>query len=137
MSTDKHSMKKNISSQLEQKLASSVKDNKISCAQAYRISDELNMLYSDMGSQLDQLEIRLTTCQLGLFGYGPEKKRFDPDIEVTEKMKILIQKNQTDQCMSCSKCWKLAESLSISRLEMGSVCEKLGIRIKPCQLGAF
>jgi hypothetical protein len=39
--------------------------------------------------------------------------------------------------MPCAAAWDIAALREIPRLEVSSACEKLGIKIKPCQLDAF
>jgi len=42
-----------------------------------------------------------------------------------------------DEKLSCAAAWEIAGSLNISRTKVASACEAMGIKIKPCQLGAF
>jgi hypothetical protein len=39
--------------------------------------------------------------------------------------------------IACAAAFRLAEELSISTQEMGKLLNKLGIKIKLCQLGCF
>lgn len=39
--------------------------------------------------------------------------------------------------LTCADAHRLAKKSKISRIDMGSACERLDIRIKPCQLGIF
>ena len=48
-------------------------DGKITCADAGSIAGKLNVAMSEIGVALDLLGIRITKCQLGLFGYAPRK----------------------------------------------------------------
>jgi len=37
----------------------------------------------------------------------------------------------------CADVWKVADSQGITRLDAASACEKVILKIKKCQLGAF
>ena len=90
-----------------------------------------------IGTQADLLELRITQCQLGLFGHAKGKKNFNPDTHMTQELKDRILECQSDGTIACSTCWELAKEFKLSKLDMGSACEQLEIRIKPCQLGVF
>ncbi len=124
---------KAIAALLEEK----AEDGRLNCADAHRIAKKLGVTPDQIGVQADLAELRISRCQMGLFGYYPEKKDLNPDIEISPKVDEAIEKAQTDGRISCAECWELATALAISRKDMGSVCEKKGVRIKPCQLGAF
>jgi hypothetical protein len=111
--------------------------NLLTCAAAHRAAADLQKSPKAVGIQADLMELRIIECQLGLFGYSPEPKRIDPAIEISDDLWAAIEDKSTDGCLSCKESWDLAKAVRISRLDMGSACEKINIRIKPCQLGAF
>jgi hypothetical protein len=43
---------------------------------------------------------------------------------------------ENDQ-LPCAAAWRIADDQAMPRLSVANACEMLGIRIKPCQLGAF
>lgn len=126
-----------MTTSLEKELKIAAEQNKITCETAHQFAKKYAVTPKEIGQALNSLSIRIDKCQLGLFGYGPAKKNFDPSIEISSENKDKILKTQKNGRVSCLKCWELAVELQFSRLEMGSACEKLEIRIKPCQLGAF
>jgi hypothetical protein len=111
--------------------------NRLTCVAAHRAAADLQVSPKVVGIQADLMELRIVECQLGLFGYAPEPKRIDPGIEISDDVWAAIENKSTDGRLSCQACWDLAKELKMSRLDMGSACEKINIRIKPCQLGAF
>lgn len=120
------------------RLAETAENGKISCADAHAIATAIGKTPDQIGMQADLAELCISRCQLGLFGYFPEKKKLNPDIVVPDPAaRILDAAAGLKQRLSCQACWKLAAELGVSRLDMGAFCEKKGIRIKPCQLGAF
>jgi hypothetical protein len=65
--------------EIDQKVAEAVKgrisEEEISCAAAFKIVSDLEVSPLEVGFTIDVLEIPVTKCQLGLFGYNPQKKR--------------------------------------------------------------
>ncbi len=112
-------------------------NDQLSCSSAHKIAKELNISPSAIGIQADLMEYRIIQCQLGLFGYQPEKKTIDPNIDIPHALEERIDNTHDDGRLSCKECWEIASDLKVKRLDMGSSCEKKEIRIKPCQLGAF
>lgn len=122
---------------IAQRLEQAAQDGRITCVDAHRIAKEMNRSPDQVGAQADLGELRISRCQMGLFGYFPDKKNLNPEIAVSAETRDAIDRAQTEGRISCAACWALATELGLSRLDMGSACEKMGLRIKPCQLGAF
>ncbi len=119
------------------KISSLADNTQLTCAAAHRAAKELNLKPQEIGIQADLMEFSITRCQLGLFGYSPQKKNIDPDIEVSQALEDALDQATQEGRISCSQCWEIADQMKIKRLDLGSACEKKEIRIKPCQLGAF
>jgi hypothetical protein len=133
--------KKHTGTQLDQALAGPImqasSNGKLACASAHRLATAQNCSPKHIGTQADLLELRITQCQLGLFGQAKGKKNFNLDADITPQLKDRILERQSEGRISCKTCWELAKEFKISKIDMGSVCEQLEIRIKPCQLGVF
>jgi hypothetical protein len=127
--------------QTDPAIANAIKDNlkgtHLSCAAAHRIAESLDAAPSDVGINVDLLEGRIMKCQLGLFGYGKEKKCVKPAETVQDGLETAIRSELVDNRLSCLKAWQLAQQLGLTRMNISEACETLGIKIKPCQLGAF
>ncbi|MFZ5565124.1 MAG: hypothetical protein ACOZBW_13835 [Thermodesulfobacteriota bacterium] len=117
-------------------LTAVAKDGRVTCAAAHKIAAEASVPVAEVGKTLDLLEFRLTVCQLGLFGY-PEKKRVKALSPVPDPLKTAVLAATQDSRISCAACWEIADALGLSRMEVAGACETLGLRVKPCQLGAF
>jgi hypothetical protein len=119
------------------KIKETVSDNKISCAKAHYIASKLNVSPAEVGTTIDLLEVRITQCQLGLFGHGKEKNippipdKIDPGIESA------IKSSLADERLPCSTAWEIAKRFKMAKSAMAAVCESIKIKISPCQLGAF
>lgn len=125
----------------DQKIAEQVKaklaDGKISCAAAHQIAKELETTPAEVGKTIDLLEIRINQCQLGLFGYGPQKKIVQPAKHISVELREAIAAARDNSKLSCAALWEIAERLRISRLDASAACEALGVKISSCPLGAF
>ena len=71
---DKHGSDTRLSERIKDQIDRQTKNNALPCALAFKIADELNVSAAEVGKTADLLEILLVKCQLGLFGYSPEKK---------------------------------------------------------------
>mmetsp|Transcript_3503 Transcript_3503/g.2081 ORF Transcript_3503/g.2081 Transcript_3503/m.2081 type:complete len:145 (+) Transcript_3503:6216-6650(+) len=123
--------------QITESLKQKVSDGRITCTYAHKIADNLNISPAKVGVNIDLLEIRLNKCQLGLFGYGEQKKAVKPVVNISQELDKAIKKSITDGSVSCKSCWDVAIKIGCSKLDVSGACEILKIKISPCQLGAF
>jgi hypothetical protein len=114
-----------------------IDEGKLSCDDAERISARLGATMAEVGRTLDLLEVRISCCQLGLFGYLATGKILRPEEEFTPEFEKAIRGRLADGRLPCAEAWKIAAEMNVPRLKVSSACETLKIRIKPCQLGAF
>ncbi len=112
-------------------------EGRISCAAAHDLARDVGTTPAEIGRTLDLLEYRIFECQMGIFGHSPEKKVLKPAREVTDELRELLESIIADERVSCAGCWQIAETLGLQKIEVAAACETLGIKIKPCQLGAF
>ena len=110
---------------------------KLSCADAHRLAESRGFSPSDVGAAADMLEIRIVKCQMGLFGYKPEKRIVEPASDVPQDLENNIRSGVVKGKLPCRTAWEIARSRKISKMEVASACESLGIKISACQLGAF
>ena len=133
----KHSPDRKVKPEISDALKKQVSDGKISCAAAHKIAVDLKETPAEVGFTMDILELRISKCQMGLFGYTPEKKVVEPVESVPQTLENAILEQVEDGRISCKAAWDLAEKLSIKKMGVASACETLKIKISPCQLGAF
>jgi len=114
-----------------------VEEGKLPCADAEGIGAELGVTMAEVGLTLDLLEVRISKCQLGLFGYVQKGKIIRPDEKFTPELERAIRGRLSDGRLPCADVWQIAAEMNVPRLKVSSACETLKIRIKPCQLGAF
>jgi hypothetical protein len=90
-----------------------------------------------VGKALDIMEIRITKCQLGFFGFGKDDKPLKAATIIKTDMEEAIREAVVDNRLSCKAAWDLAARFGVPKMRIASLCEAFNIKIKPCQLGAF
>lgn len=109
----------------------------LACKQAFKAADALGVSPDVIGRYADEMGLKLVACQLGLFGYKPEKKIVQPLEPVSPALESEIAKNLVDGRLPCAAAFTIAEKTGMKKMDVSGACEALNIRIKPCQLGAF
>ena len=133
----KHSPDRPVDPGIAEAVQGKAKEGKISCAGAFGIVKNQGVSPSEVGFTVDSLEIKITKCQLGLFGYDHGKRPFKPAEKIPEELEKAIKKSLKEGRLHCASAWEIAERLRIGKMEITSACEKLKIKISHCQLGAF
>jgi hypothetical protein len=134
---EKHPKQTKVDEQLKQAILKQVKDNNIACKAAETISLAHHTPMSEVGVAIDMQNANIVQCQLGLFGYDGKSKRVEAATQVTPEMEAAIRQALVNDRLSCVSAWALAQGLGVKRMEICAACEKLKIKVKPCQLGAF
>ncbi len=112
-------------------------DNGIPCAAVHAIAGNLKVLPGDVAVTIDLMETRITKCQMGLFGYKPEKKIVGPADHVLPELEAVIKKKCVNNRLTCLECWEMAGDPGIKKMDVSEACETLGVKIYSCQIGAF
>ena len=133
----KHPQGTPIDPKIESALTTKLSDKHISCAAAHALAAELSVSPAQMGLTIDLMEARIIKCQLGLFGYSPQKKIVQPASSVSPELQSRLEARLVDNHITCLRCWEMATELSLKKIDIAAACEALGMKIKPCQLGAF
>ena len=104
-------------------------DNKLSCLDAMNIAKELNLKTTQMSDACKSIDIKITNCELGVFG-KLSFSNFNNNIykDISKKFK-----NNTD--ISCSKLWNISKYYTLN--EVGSTVKFSDIEVINCQLGCF
>jgi len=134
---EKHPQQTKVDEALKQEILKQTKDNNISCRAAEKISKDKNTAMSEIGVAIDMLNINIAQCQLGLFGYEGKSKLVLAAESVSPDLESAIKAALIDQRLPCAAAWKIADELGMKRLDVCAASEKLKIKVKPCQLGAF
>jgi hypothetical protein len=126
-----------VNLRVREALQSRAKESGLACAAAFAVATEIEISPRAIGEAMDQLQIPIIKCQLGLFGYSPKKRIVKPAETVTADEEKAVRQALVNGKLPCATCWQLAEASGKTRLGMASICEKLSVKIGPCQLGAF
>lgn len=122
---------------IQERIVQRVENHELPCAVAFDLAHRLNITPAEVGRHADRLKLRLIKCQLGLFGYLPEKKIVKPADAVAPELTAAIRNALENDRLPCASAWQLAEKFGMGKMGVSAACETLGIKIKPCQLGAF
>ena len=133
----KHPSDSETDARITEALKQWVSEGEIPCAVAFKVASELDVAPALVGKTADLLELRLRKCQIGLFGYEPNKRIVKPAETVSEELETCIRDGLTDNRLSCEKAWGISKKLDLTKMAVSSACEHLGIKINACQLGAF
>jgi len=112
-------------------------DGRLPCAVAFDVARELGVMPEAVGTTADLMDLRLAKCQLGLFGYSPQKKIVKPATSISPSLERAIREALVEDCLPCQRAWKIAEACGIHKMKVSAACDALKIKIRPCQLGAF
>jgi len=126
---------------LQDQLRAAANDDQLPCALAHKLAGEWGVTPEALGAAAKEVGIRITRCQMGLFGYGPKgtpsyrvvraADHFPEDLAVEAKAALV------DGRLPCPAAWALARRHGLAYRRMGDVLEGLGLKVKPCQLGQF
>jgi hypothetical protein len=133
----KHSPETKVSKSLSDAIQKATVSGDISCTSATEIAERQNIGMQEVGTAIDMMEINIVRCQLGLFGYGPEKMAVKAAKSVSKELEDAIRSGLRKDRLPCAEAWRIADSFNIPRMKVAAACEALKIKVKPCQLGAF
>lgn len=122
-------------------IRSALVEEHLPCESAFQIAWEQKVAPAEVGQAADEMGVRVSRCQLGLFGYGPKaegKHRIvQPAPEVPTELAEALRSRLQEGRLPCAAAWAVARQFGLSKLEAASAAEALGIRISHCQLGCF
>lgn len=112
---------------------------RLPCPAAFAVASRLGLEPQHVGEEATRRGLKVSLCQLGLFGHAVEGKgRIVRSADaVARDLEDAIRSRLAEGKLPCRTAWDAAELLSLSRLEVANAAEALGIRISACQLGCF
>ena len=130
-----------MTEELKAKIESSLVNGQLPCTVAHVIAYELDVKPLQVGQTADKMEIAVSLCQLGCFGYGPKaegkSKILRPAAKEDEDLMERLRSMAVEGRISCFKLWQIAADFGLERLAVSNAAEALGLKIRPCQLGCF
>jgi hypothetical protein len=116
-------------------------DGQLPCATAHAVARDLGVEPLAVGRAADEAGIRISRCQLGLFGYGPKAEgkhkivqAMDP---VPEELAARLRDAAGEAGIPCETVWAMADRVGMRRLDASGAVEGLALRVSRCQLGCF
>ena len=135
--SEKHGSNAKADPAIKEKIEIKAKNGQVTCAAAFQIAEELEVSPAEIGKTLDLLEMKLIKCQPGLFGYESGQKEVKPKSPESLQMEEAIQTALVDNKLACRDAWDIARRFKVPKMDVSAACDALGIKLKPCQLGAF
>jgi hypothetical protein len=127
-----------MNQQIGAQIKESLTEDRLPCASAFKIARRLEVSPQQVGKVADELGVKISRCQLGLFGHGSDKgKSLEPVQEAGEELQARIRDRTVEGSLSCATAWDIASELTMKRIDVANAAESLGIRITQCQLGCF
>ena len=124
---------------LARSIRESVVEGKLPCANAFRVAEKEGVSPHTVGREATRLSIRISRCQLGLFGYedisGGRLVHFVENI--SDALTQVIRCRLAESRLPCEDAWAIASQQTLSKLDVANAAQTLGIRIAACQLGCF
>ena len=104
-------------------------DGKLTCIKSFKVAKLLNIKLEDMMQVANSLNIKISDCELGVFG----------DKSLSSKNDILYNKilknNNMDKNIRCKTLWNEAKKSTMK--DVRSTAQNSDIFITYCQLGCF
>ena len=135
---EKHGARAGLDQAITEAIKKHAIGGKLSCVAAFRIAEEMSIKPSEVGQALDLLEMKITKCQLGLFGHEEGKHLIVKSAEtVLPDLEKALRAGLLNGRLPCATAWDIAKRFNVPKMSVTAACEKLNLRIGQCQLGAF
>jgi hypothetical protein len=126
---------------LGQAMRERLQEGRLTCSDAHAIAHLLGVEPLDVGRAADEAGIRISHCQLGLFGFGPKAEGRHKIVhamgDVPPRLCARLRAGASSTGISCTAVWAAADELGYTRLEASSAAEAMGLKVSDCQLGCF
>jgi hypothetical protein len=130
-----------MTEEVKAKIESSLVNGQLPCTVAHVIAYELDVKALQVGQAADEMEVAVSLCQLGCFGYGPKaegkSKILRPAAKEDETLMERLRSTAVEGGIQCLKLWQIAAEFGLERLAVSNAAEAMGLKIRPCQLGCF
>ena len=133
--------KEYMDERLHEAMLERLQDGKLPCNRAFAIAQILEVEPLTVGLAANETGIRISRCQLGLFGYGPKAEGKHKIVhamdDVPERLAARLRAEAEGENISCEALWTVADGLGYKRMEASSAVEALGLKVSRCQLACF
>jgi len=126
---------------LHQTMLQRLEDGQMPCTVAHELAHEFGLEPLAVGQAANEANVRISHCQLGLFGYGPKSEGKHKIVhamdDVPERLAARLRAAAGEEGITCLAIWQIADELGYLYLEASSAVEAMGLRVSHCQLGCF
>ena len=133
---DKHDTNSQPVSHIREAVTKSLLRGKLTCIAAEKIAHNHNVSMAEVGKTADLLNIKITGCQMGIFG-AKDAPTLSARTSITPELVEEVQAQATTNQLTCAAAWRLADQFGRSRNAICMICDREGIKMISCQLGAF
>lgn len=126
-----------------EKMRSGLDENgQLPCEKAHGIADELGVSPRSIGDRATESGIKISRCQLGMFGYTAKKsvpgfRKVQTLDTVPAEVEAAVRRTAENGKIACADLWRIGTSMNVSRIEMGNTAETMSLKVISCQLGCF
>ena len=109
-------------------LLNSLDDGKLSCIKAFSVAKKIGHNVSDMSAITKSMNIKITDCELGVFG----------DLEFSSSEKNIyddLENSYQEKKLDCKIYWDEAKKYTLRKV--GSTVKHSNFEVINCQLGCF
>lgn len=107
-------------------------DGKLSCLKAFKVARLIGVKPKDMDEITKSMNIKITNCELGVFG----KIQFT-DIKDDKIYNKLSENFNKQKKVDCEVAWYTAREKGSTLRKVGSTINNSDIKVTHCQLGCF
>jgi hypothetical protein len=130
-----------MDTKLHQAMLDNLVDGQLPCNEAHAIAQRLDIQPLEVGFAANEADVKISRCQLGLFGYGPKAEGKHKIVhamdDVPERLAARLRAGAEGENITCKTIWEVADKLGYKRIEASSAVEAMGLRVSRCQLGCF
>jgi hypothetical protein len=114
-------------------------EGQLPCASAWEAARELGVQPLVIGQAADRMQVHLSACQLGFFGPACHPENADATEAAVPRAfaeALLAARGERGE-ISCAQLLHEAARFGVPRLEAGECADRLRIKVRHCDLGAF
>lgn len=124
--------------ELDPAIRSALVNGRLPCEDAFTLATKHHIPAGRIGEAADRLGIRISRCQLGLFGFEAQApERVAAASHVGAALREAIEALLTEGKLPCAAAWTIATALGRPKLHVSAAAEALGVKISRCQLRCF
>lgn len=106
-------------------------NGELPCLKAFKVAKLIGMKPKDMAAVTKSMNIKISNCELGVFG----KLQFS---QVNDEIYDTLAKgSQENKKVECEIAWKLAQEKGATLKKVGASIKNSDLKVTHCQLGCF